>query len=66
MPTGQVVEKQSDLEKQLIHFYSELLQASGVECEMDIAKIMRKIPKLVTSEHNVMLMRPIEQKKWRK
>lgn len=56
------MEKQSDIEQQLTQFYSDLLMAPEEECDGDIAKITSKIPKLVTSEHNVMFMRPIESK----
>jgi len=59
---GQVVEKQNELEQHLIQFYSELLHETNEERERDIVEITRHIPKLVTPEHNVMLIRIIECK----
>ena len=58
---GQVVEKQSDLEQHLVQFYLELLKETDDEQGRNIAEITRHIPKLVTLEHNVMLMRTIDR-----
>ena len=58
---GHVIEKKSDLEQQLVHFYSKLLNEINEDQGREIEEITRNIPKLVTSEHNAMLMRTIER-----
>ena len=59
MPTSQVVEKQNELEQHLVQFYLEILHETEVDRGEDITAITRYIPKLVTPEHNIMLMRCI-------
>ena len=54
-------EKQSDLEQQLVQFYSELLNETEEDQGKEIEEITRNIPRLVTPEHNAMLMRTIER-----
>ena len=61
MPTGRIVEKQNELEQHLVQFYSKLLHERKEDRGGDITTIIRYIPKLVTLEHNIMLMRRIEQ-----
>ena len=58
---SQVTEKQSNLEQHLVQFYSELLNKIDEDHGRDTAEITKNIPKLVTPEHNAMLMRTIEQ-----
>ena len=53
------MEKQSELEQQLVQFYSELLKETDDEQGRDIAEFTRHIPKMVMLEHNVMLIRTI-------
>ena len=57
---GQVLEKQSDIEQELVQFYIELLNETEEDRTWDTTTITRNIPKLVTHEHNTMLMRPIK------
>lgn len=56
----QVIEKQSDLEQDLVQFYAELLNETGEDHERDTTTIIWNIPKLVTIEHNAMLRSPIK------
>lgn len=48
------------MEQQQVQFYSELLHETEEDWGGDIVEITRHIPKLVTPEHNIMLMRCIE------
>ena len=63
MPMGRIVEKQNELEQHLVQFYLELLHETKADRGEDITTITRHIPKLVTPEHNIMLMRRIEHTK---
>lgn len=61
MQIGWAIEKQNEFQQQLVQFYSELLHETKEDRGGDIVKITRHIPKLVTPEHNIMLMRCIER-----
>lgn len=61
MLIGQIVEKQNELEQHLVQFYLELLHETEEDRGGDIVAITRHIPKLVTLEYNIMLMRQIEK-----
>ena len=54
-----MVEKQSDLEQQLVQFYSKILTETDAKRGRGIVEITTHTPKLVTPEHNVMLLRTI-------
>lgn len=58
--TGQIVERQENIEGNLVQFYSDPLQEMEETQEEDIKAITRHIPSLVTQEHNIMLKRKIE------
>lgn len=57
---GQVLETQSDIEQELVQFYTELLNEMEEDRTRDTIEITQNLPKLVTPEHNAMLMRPIK------
>lgn len=57
---GQVLETQHHIEQELVNFYTGLLSETKEERARDTASITQNIPKLVTLDHNAMLMRPIE------
>lgn len=59
--TGRIVEKQSELEQHLVQLYSNLLHETDEDQGGDIVEITSQIPKLVTLEHNILLMRIIER-----
>lgn len=58
---GKVIKNESDLEQELVQFYVELLNGTKKEREQDTTTITRNLPRLVTPQHNVMLMRPIKR-----
>ena len=58
---GQVLESQHDIEQELVNIFADLLSESDEESVRDTEAIMRNIPKMVTPEHNSLLMRPIER-----
>ena len=60
-PSGQIVEKQADIESNLVHFYSELLKEPKEASNEDIQAITRYIPKPVTQDQNITLKRKIER-----
>lgn len=57
---GNILESQQDIEQELVTFFADLLSESDEEREHATAAITSNIPKLVTSEHNALLMRAIE------
>ena len=48
--SGQIVEKQEDIESNLVQFYSNLLQESEEASGEDIKAITRYMPRLVTQD----------------
>lgn len=58
---GKILERQSDIQQELVEFYADLLNENVEERGRDTKEILRNIVKLVTPEYNVMLTRPIEK-----
>ena len=59
-PIDQIFEKQDEIERNLVQFYSDLLLKMKAMLGADIRAITRHIPRLVTPDHNIMLNRWIE------
>lgn len=57
---GTILEEQRPIEQELIRYYSELLSKQEDEDQRSRRNITQHIPKLVTQDHNSLLMRPIE------
>ena len=57
------MEEQRPIEQELIWYFSDLLSKSEDEDQRNRRNITEHIPKLVTQDHNFILMRPI---KWEK
>ena len=57
------MENQQDMEQELVNYYSDLLSELKGEGARDTLHITQTIPRLVTFEHNAILMRPIEREK---
>ena len=60
---GTILEEQRPIEQELIWYFSDLLSKSEDEDQRNRRNITEHIPKLVTQDHNFILMRPI---KWEK
>ena len=58
---GHILESQNDIKQELVTFFVDLLSESDEERARDTATIMRNIPKMVTPEHNALLMRAIKR-----
>ena len=58
---GTILEEQRSIEQELIRYYLELLSKQEDEDQRSRRKINQHIPKLVTQDHNSLLMRPIER-----
>ena len=57
---GNIVETQADLEITMNSFFSKLLEEPNWDWEDSQRKVFQHIPKVITEEHNLMLMKPIE------
>eukprot|EP00253_Pinus_taeda_P017298 PITA_17298 len=61
---GVKVEEHEKIEEILLNHFQQVHQEQAVDRQRAIGKITSNIPKLVTEEHNELLMRPI-QTRWR-
>jgi hypothetical protein len=59
MEEGDIVEKQEDIEKNLINYYNNLLSDPYLERREASILIKRVIPTLVSKEHNINLMKRV-------
>ena len=57
---GSVVEKQKEIEETLNSYYADLLEEPNVDRRQAQSEIFRHIPRIITQEHNQILMRPVE------
>ena len=55
-----LAETQEELELTLNNFYADLLEEPDHDRSEAHTKVLRHIPKVITNEHNFMLMKPIE------
>lgn len=58
---GTILEEQRPIEQELIRCYSDLLSKPEDEDQRNRRNIIQHFPKLVTQDHNSLLMRPIER-----
>jgi len=56
---GAKLEKHEDIEKELLTHFQQVHQEPAVDRQPAIRKITSNIPKLITEEHNELLMSPI-------
>ena len=55
-----MVEEQKELEETLNSFYADLLEEPAVDRRQAQSEIYSHIPRIITQEHNQILMRPVE------
>ena len=62
MAEGHILEDQHQMEQELVSYYPNILSKLEGEGLRNHMNITQHIPRLVTPEHNAMLMRPIDRK----
>eukprot|EP00253_Pinus_taeda_P024684 PITA_24684 len=56
---GHLIHSQEEMEVELTHYFSSLLKEQRNDHDQDIKKITKHIPKILTKEHNKILLRKV-------
>jgi len=56
---GHLIHSQEELETKLANYYNSLLKEPRNDQDQDIKKIAKNIPKILTEEHNKLLLRKV-------
>lgn len=56
---GERLEKHEDIERELINHFKTVHQEPPIDRQPAINKILQHIPKIITEEHNQLLLRPV-------
>lgn len=56
---GDKMEKQEDIEKEITNHIKTVHQEQPIDRQRAINEILQHIPKLITEEHNQLLLRPV-------
>lgn len=57
---GIKVEKDEEIEKELLNYFKQMHREPNSDRSQAIEKITQNIPKLISDEHNQMLLKPVD------
>ena len=56
---GEKLQAHTDIEQELLNYFKDMLKEPNIECQPSINKITQHIPRIITEDHNQMLLRPV-------